>query len=196
MIKLSIIIPYYKTYEETTKLLNGLIPQLTEETEVFLIDDGCHEERLDEYKEKINIIHLEENHGLSYARNRGIEKATGEYLVFIDSDDYVAEDYIETIINKINTSEFDYCYFSWKMINQKDIIRILDKPPTWNLAVWNAVYKREYVELFDEEVRFMEDIPWQIKMRSKNGKKEIIDKILYYYNDGREGSLTSTGGKN
>ena len=196
MIKLSAIIPYYKTYDETIKLLNGLIPQLTEETEVFLIDDGCHEERLDIFKGKINIIHLEENHGLSYARNRGIEQAKGKYIVFIDSDDYVVDDYIETIINKINTSEFDYCYFSWQMINKKDIIRILDNPPTWNLAVWNAVYKREYVELFEEEVRFMEDVPWQIKMRAKNGKKEIIDKILYYYNDGREGSLTSTGGKN
>lgn len=196
MIKLSIIIPYYKTYEETIKLLNILIPQLTNETEVFLIDDGCKEERLDIYKDKINIIHLEENHGLSYARNRGIEQAKGEYIVFIDSDDYVANDYIETIINKINTSEFDYCYFSWQMINQKDIIRILDNPPTWNLAVWNCIYKSDYLELFDEEVRFMEDVPFQIKMRAKNGKKEIIDKILYYYNDGRPGSLTATGGKN
>lgn len=196
MIKLSIIIPYYKTYEETIKLLDILIPQLTDEVEVFLIDDGCKEERLDIYKDKINIIHLEENHGLSYARNRGIEEAKGEYIVFVDSDDYVADDYIETIINKINTSDFDYCYFSWQMINQKDIIRILDNPPSWNLAVWNAVYKREYVEMFDDNIRFCEDVPWQIKMRAKNGKKEIIDKILYYYNDGRPGSLTATGGNN
>lgn len=196
MIKLSIIIPYYKTYELTVKLLDQLIKQLTDEVEVFLVDDGCHEKRLDEYEENINIIHLEENHGLSYARNRGIEKAQGKYLVFIDSDDYIATDYIKTIIDKIDTCEFDYCYFSWKAINKELVVRIKDEPPTWNLAVWNAVYKIEYVELFDEEVRFMEDIPWQIKMRAKNGKKEIIDKILYYYNDGRQGSLTSTGGNN
>lgn len=196
MIKLSIIIPYYKTYEETIKLLNILIPQLTDEVEVFLIDDGCKEERLDIYKDKLNIIHLEENHGLSYARNRGIEKVKGQYIVFVDSDDYVANDYIETIINKINTSKFDYCYFSWQMINKKDIIRIKDNPPSWNLAVWNAIYKREYTEMFDDNIRFCEDVPWQIKMRAKNGKKEIIDKVLYFYNDGRPGSLTSTGGKN
>ena len=195
MIKLSIIIPYFKTYDETKRLMDILIPQLTDETEVFLIDDGCHDNRLDQYQDKINVIHLEENHGLSYARNCGIESATGKYLTFIDSDDYVSNDYVKTIIDKINTSEFDYCYFSWKAINSKMLIRILDNPPTWNLAVWNAVYKTDYVELFDEEVRFMEDVPWQIKMRAKNGKKEIIDKILYYYNDGRPGSLTSTGGK-
>lgn len=195
MIKLAIIIPYYKTYDETKKLMDILIPQITDETEVFLIDDGCHDERLDQYKEKINIIHLEENHGLSYARNRGIERATGKYLTFIDSDDYVSDDYVKTIIDKINTSDFDYCYFSWKAMNSKMVVRIKDNPPTWNLAVWNAVYKTDYVELFDDNIRFMEDVPWQIKMRAKNGKKEIIDKVLYYYNDGRPGSLTSTGGK-
>lgn len=195
MIKLSIIIPYYKTLKLTEKLLETLTPQLNEEVEVFLIDDGCHEEQLNKYNNKINIIHLEENHGLSYARNRGIENAKGKYIVFVDSDDYVADDYVSTIINKINASEFDYCYFSWKMIHKKETIRILDNPPIWNLAVWNAVYKKDYVELFDEEIRFMEDVPWQIKMREKNGKKEIIDKILYYYNDGRPGSLTATGGK-
>ncbi len=195
MIKLSIVIPYYKTQEETKRLMDILIPQLTDEVEVFLIDDGCHEKMLDQYKEKINVIHLEENHGLSYARNRGIERATGKYLVFIDSDDYVSDDYVKTIIDKINSCEFDYCYFSWKMINSNMVIRIKDNPPAWNLAVWKAVYKTDYVEPFDEEVRFMEDVPWQIKMRAKNGKKEIIDKILYYYNDSRPGSLTSTHGK-
>ena len=196
MTKLSIVIPYYKTYNETKKLLDILIPQLTNEVEVFLIDDGCNETKLDEYQDKINIIYLSENHGLSYARNVGIKKAIGKYLVFIDSDDYVSNDYVKTIIDKINICEFDYCYFSWKMINSNLTVKILDKPPTWNLAVWNAVYKTDYVEMFDEEVRFMEDVPWQIKMRAKNGKKEIIDKILYYYNDGRPGSLTTTGGKN
>lgn len=194
VIKLSIIIPYYKTLELTKKLLEHLIPQLNQ-TEIILIDDGCHEEQLDIYKDKINIIHLEENRGLSYARNRGIERVKGRYITFVDSDDYVSEDYVSTIIKKINTSDFDYCYFSWKMINRKEVIRILDKPPTWNLAVWNAVYKKEYVEMFDDNIRFCEDVPWQAKMRAKNGKKEIINKILYYYNDSRPGSLTSTGGK-
>lgn len=193
-IKLSIVIPYYKTYEETVNLLDILIPQLTDEVEVFLIDDGCNEKRLDEYD--INIIHLEENKGLSYARNQGIKKATGEYLVFIDSDDSISRDYIDTILNKINTSDFDYCYFSWKALNSNLTAIIKDKPPSWNWAVWNAVYKRDYVELFDDNVRIYEDVPWQQVMRSKNGKKEIINKILYYYNDGRPGSLTATGGNN
>ena len=61
-ILLSIIIPYYKTYDETVRLLDVLIPQL-KETEVILIDDGCHDERLDKYSDKVNVIHSEENGG-------------------------------------------------------------------------------------------------------------------------------------
>jgi len=189
---ISIIIPYYKTYEETTKLLKVLIPQL-KQTEIILIDDGCHEERLDKYD--INVIHLKENKGLSYARNTGIKNAKGKYIVFVDSDDLVSSDYIETLLTKIKTSEFDYCYFSWKAMNQYLTVIIKDNPPKWNYAVWNAIYKKDYVELFDDNIRFCEDVPWQQKMRAKNGKKEIINKILYYYNDSRPGSLTSTGGK-
>lgn len=67
--KLSIIIPYYKTYELTTILLDNLCSQLNDRTEVILIDDGCQELRLDKYP--ITIIHLEQNRGLSYARNKG-----------------------------------------------------------------------------------------------------------------------------
>ena len=187
---ISLIIPYYKTYDETVKLMEVLIPQLTNEVEVFLIDDGCHDKRLDKYD--INVIHLEENKGLSGARNEGIKRAKGEYIVFVDSDDLVSNDYIETLLDKIKTSEFDYCYFSWKSLNSNLQVIIKDNPPDWNFAVWNAIYKREYVELFDENVRIYEDVPWQQIMRAKNGKKEVIDKILYYYNDGRPGSLTNS----
>lgn len=193
LIKLSIIIPYYKTYELTLKLLDNLTKQLTDEAEVILIDDGCHEERLDKYD--INIIHLEENTGLSHARNVGIKNAKGKYIVFVDSDDLVSDDYIDTLLNKIKTSEFDYCYFSWKALNSNLKVIIKDNPPEWNWAVWNAIYKKEYVELFDDNVRIYEDVPWQQVMRAKNGKKEIIDKILYYYNDSRPGSLTDIGSK-
>lgn len=189
---ISVVIPYYKTYEETTKLLDILVPQL-KESEIILVDDGCYEERLDKYD--INVIHLEENKGISYARNVGIKEAKGEYIVFVDSDDLVANDYIETLLDKIKTSEFDYCYFSWKALNSNLRVIINDEPPAWNWAVWNAIYKKDYVELYDDNVRIYEDVPWQQKMRAKNGKKEIINKILYYYNDGRPGSLTDIGSK-
>ena len=89
MVKLSIVIPYYKTYDLTVKLLDELIKQLTDEVEVFLVDDGCHEDRLDKYNKNINIIHLEENQGNSHAINTGIKKSIGKYIGIIDSDDCV-----------------------------------------------------------------------------------------------------------
>lgn len=189
MIKLSIIIPYYKTYRETIKLLKILEPQLTDEVEAIVIEDGKDDRVLD-FKNCV-LLRNEENRGLSYARNHGIKNARGEYIVFVDSDDYVANDFVKTIIDKINTSEFDYCYYSWKPIHQTWSVRIKKEPPQWNYAVWNAVYRKNYVELFDENIRVHEDVPWQQKMRKKKGKKEIINKILYYYNDGRPGSLTA-----
>ena len=84
MIKLSITIAYYKTYDLTVKLLDTLIPQLTDEVEVFLVDDGCNETRLDKYKDKINIIHLKENGGGAHTDNVGLKKSKGKYLTMLD----------------------------------------------------------------------------------------------------------------
>lgn len=188
MIKLSIITPYYNTPKETRKLIECLDKQLNDSVEWIIIDDGCENIDLDNSKAK--VIHLEENKGVSYARNIGIKESVGEYIVFIDSDDLVSEDYINSILNKIDTSEFDYCYFSWRTLQNNLKVKITDTPPSWNWAIWNAIYKRDYVELFDEDMKNLEDVPWQNIMRSKNGKKEILDKVIYYYNAGRVNSLT------
>ena len=94
MVKLSIVIPYYKTYELTVKLLDELVRQKTDEVEIFLIDDGCNEERLDRYCECVNITHLKENKGACVAMNTGIKKATGKYIAIVDSDDFVMKDYV------------------------------------------------------------------------------------------------------
>ena len=66
MIKLSIVIPYYNTYELTLKLLKELQIQVTNEIEVILVDDGCHETRFDQFT-FAKIIHLEENGGAPHA---------------------------------------------------------------------------------------------------------------------------------
>ena len=65
-ILLSIVIPYYNTYDYTIKLLKELSIQYTNDIEVILIDDGCHETRFDEFKQ-FTIIHLDKNYGASYA---------------------------------------------------------------------------------------------------------------------------------
>ena len=185
MVKLSIEIPYYKTYDLTIKLLDVLIPQLNDEVEVFLIDDGCHEERLDEYKDKVNVIHLEENGGMSVAINTGIRKSTGKYIGFVDSDDMVTENYIEELLKAIDEHDDDLIYLDWKDMHTGEIVQ---RPS--NLAQWRSIYKREITPLFDESVRHSPDIFFQDEIEKEPRTRYYIDKVLYIYNSNRVGSLT------
>lgn len=187
MKKLSIIIPYYNTLKYTKKLFEKLEPQLTNEVEVILVDDGCNEKELDKLKAK--VIHLPIPSGnASKPRNVGLDNAKGEYIAFIDSDDNIEDDYIKTIIESTK-KDWDYCYISWDWKNGKIIIN--DEPPKWNTCVWNCIYKRELIgnARFDCKKNIAEDENFNKKVR--RGKKHNILKVLYHYNAGREGSLTT-----
>lgn len=185
MVKLSITIPYYKTYDLTIKLLETLIPQLTEEVEVFLIDDGCNETRLDKYSDNIKITHLKENRGNSYALNTGIKKSKGKYIGIIDSDDMITEDYIKELLEAINKSDDDLIYLDWKDMHSGAIVH---RPS--NFAPWRSIYKREIIPLFDENIRHSSDVPFQDAVESQPRTRYYIDKVLYIYNSNRVGSLT------
>lgn len=184
MVKLSLVIPYYKTYDLTIKLLDKLVPQLTEEVEVFLVDDGCHEERLNKYKE-INVIHLEENGGNSVALNTGIKKAVGKYIGVIDSDDMVTEDYIKELLNAIDNTNDDLIILDWEDMHTGVII---NRPS--NYAPWRSLYRRDIIPLFDESIRHSNDVPFRETLDEDNKSKYYIDKVLYIYNSNRVGSLT------
>jgi glycosyltransferase involved in cell wall biosynthesis len=183
--KLSIIIPYYKTLDLTKKLLDKLVPQLTKEVEVILIDDGCNEKELDKYS--IQVIH-KQNEGPSVARNIGLDKASGKYIAFVDSDDMVSDNYISRILEEI-PKNYDYFYISWKN-NKGDKYIIENEPPEFNKSIWNCVYKRELIgdKRFRENIQYGED--WDFNDRVRKGKKGNVTDILYTYNVGREESLT------
>ena len=187
---LSIIIPYYNTLKETKKLFDVLIPQLTDDIEVILIDDGCFEKELLELPKlhkniKLHILH--HNSGTaSKPRNVGLSIAQGKYIAFIDSDDLITDDYISEILKKIK-KEPDMIYLSWK--SQKHSVIIDKKPPTWNCAVWCRVYKRDLIKnkRFDESLKIAED--WVFNNDLKPEYTKVIKKQIYIYNL-REGSLT------
>ena len=175
LIKLSIIIPYYDRPKYIKRLLEVLEPQLTNETELIIVDD-CSPIPLD-----YPCIRLNENSGgASIPRNVGLDKAKGKYIAFIDSDDSVSDDYIETILNKTK-EEWDYCFISWKTSTNTIIIK--DNPPNWNRCVWNCIYKKEIIgnERFNPNLRIAEDYDFNIRVRK--GKKANIEKVLYYYNE-------------
>ena len=185
MVKLSICIPYYNTYELTKKLIETLIPQLTEETELIIVDDGCNEKRLDEFKDKIIIKHLKENKGGEYASNRAIDTAQGKYIALIDSDDMVASDYVDTLISCINNHNEDLMFMDWQ---DQDTLQIVRRPK--NYAPWKCIYRREIIPRFIEGWIYSYDVPFQEELNKKNLSKYYIDKVLYYYNSGRPDNLT------
>lgn len=189
MIKLSIIIPYYKTYELTKKLLDSLIPQSNNEVEIILIDDGCNEKRFYSYLVKRSFHNFrliyQENKGVSNARNKGIEKAVGNYVAFIDGDDMIMSNYIETLLNLIDTRNDDVICFNWLDINTNDVVRHPENP-----AVWKAIYKRKIVPYFNEELQIGEDVCFNKELEKIPHTRYYYDKVLYIYNSKRENSLT------
>ena len=186
MIKLSLLIAYYDTYDYTTKLLKELSIQKKDDIEVILIDDGCHEKRFDEFKE-FKIIHLEKNEGMSNALNIGLEHAKGEYIGFIDSDDQITMDYIDILLETLKTHNEEIIYFNWADFNLNYII----KHPE-NYALWKAIYKKEIFPKFEKNRRVNNDVPVQDELRSKEHTEFYIDRVLYIYNSNRVGGISWT----
>ena len=188
MVKLSIIIPYFETYELTDRLIKLLIFQKTNEVEIFLIDDGCNEERFNKYitmdEKNVHVIH-QKNMGVAKTRNRGIRNASGKYIAFIDCDDMITMDYVDTLLNAIDKYDTDVINFNWYDMTEHCEYR---KPH--NPAPWKAIYKKETIPLFSEDYEYgSEDVIFQKEINSGKHTITYLDKLLYFYNSNREGSL-------
>ena len=189
--KLTIIIPYYNVLDHIKRLFTVLEPQLDDEVEVIIVDDGCNEKELDSLKAR--VIHLETNSGgAGKPRNVGIGNAKGKYIAFIDADDMVTADYISEIKKKIEEDK-DIIYLSW-VSNKHDVV-VTDKPPMWNPTVWSKVYKRELIgdTRFEEVINYAEDKKFNDMIKPKTSS--FVDKQVYVYNNDREGSLSKVGVK-
>jgi len=192
--KLSIIIPYYNLKPYTDELLDCLEPQITDDVEVLVVDDGSKIPYKTKYK-WVEIIR-KENGGVSSARNLGIEKARGEYISFIDADDLVAVDYVKQILDKIDTEHFDYLEMSWKSLaggaqwSQK-LNSIKDSLP--NPSVCTRVFKKSFIGdvRFNEKKFSTEDDEFKRKLYyyiGENTKKAVITDYLYFYRTAVEDS--------
>lgn len=184
LIKLSIVIPYYETYELTYRLLKELSIQVTDEVEVILVDDGCNETRLDEFT-FANILHLDKNYGASHAWNVGIDKAVGKYIAFIDSDDMIMMNYVEELIKAIDAEYADEILFNFldSTLNKLYL-------NSHCRAIWKAIYKRSICPHFDEAWKVNTDIPFQRALSKVSHSRYYLNKILYCYNSNRKGSIT------
>ncbi|MDN3666875.1 glycosyltransferase [Algibacter miyuki] len=149
--KLSIILPVYNVEKYIVKCLESIYFQdvSTNDYEVIIIDDGTKDKSMElikEFSKKYNniIVHHQENKGLANARNKGIGLAKGDYIYFLDSDDYIKGGVLSTIMSTIDLYDLDVLTFNSKSINYSDILDSLEITQNKNFNV-NVETGVEYI---------------------------------------------------
>ena len=206
--KISVIVPAYNSEKYIEKCIDSLLNQTLKDIEIIVINDCSTDNTkkiLEGYKKNnnnIKIIHNKSNKGIGYNRNIGIKKAQGEYISFIDSDDYIDEKMYEKMYNKAKLDKLDIvmCNFH-RMLEKADgnVIEIeakhqipcfdnttLEDNPSLllnvELAPWNKIYRKDLIEdiTFPENLKY-EDAVFVIKSMVKAKKIGMIDEKLNYY---------------
>ena len=221
MKKISIIVPAYNVEKYVEKCIQSLINQSYKNIEIILVDDGSNDRSnkiIDEYAKvdsRILTIH-QKNKGVSAARNAGLKVATGEYVGFVDPDDYVDYQMYETMLKKIelNMSDLAVCGFSkvTELSDKEEIFEIKDellspKKCVEDLfdfrggyaikpSVWNKLFRRDKIGdlKFDENIGISEDLKFVVQYILKCNSIVYV-KQAFYKNLQRDGSITRSKGK-
>lgn len=190
MIRLSIVIPAYNAEPYLSELLDRLNPQITNEVECLIVDDGSKTAVHTDHK-WAKVIR-QDNHGVAYARNVGIDKAKGDYISFIDADDLVSEDFIQKILEKTK-EEPDVIELSWKSLNGNmwniDAKLHSDQDRLSNPSVCTRVFNKSFIgdTRFNVKKDSTEDEDFCRKLGyldSENKfKRSVIQDYLYFYRD-------------
>lgn len=197
---ISIIVPIYNSEKYLNKCIDSLINQTEKNIEIILVNDGStdnSEEIIKEYKDKRIKYYKNKNQGIGKTRNFGIEQATGSYIMFVDSDDYIEKNACEKMYNKAVNENLDVvlCDF-YKEYDNGNIEEIhtnsfnnssLKENPniiTDYLCPWAKIYDRKLI--IDNNIKFVEnlkyeDAPFVIKALCTAKKIGKIDECLNYY---------------
>ena len=201
MTDISVIVPIYNAEKFINKCVDSLLSQTKRELEFILINDGSTDkthEILSSYKDKRIKYFKNKNQGIGKTRNFGIEKATGKYLMFVDSDDYLEPTACEELYTKATTTKADVvvCDF-YKVydnghtekikLSSFEPVKLKDNPNILidiNLAPWNKLYKTKLIK--DNKIKFVEgikyeDAPFVSEALDKATKIAKLDSYLNYY---------------
>lgn len=201
MPKISIIIPIYNVEKYLKKCLDSVINQTFQDTEIILVNDGSPDNSqiiVNEYKKKYPKkikFYIKENGGLSSARNYGLKYAKGEYILFIDSDDYIDCTMVEKLYSSIekNHSDIAMCDFIkvYENKTKKDYVKTFygDEYDKKNFlmsspGVCIKLVKRKIIK--DNKIKFMEnvwfeDVAFSLKLILMSSKISYVNEGLYYY---------------
>lgn len=211
---LSVIVPVYNVKKYLKKCIDSIIEQTYQHLQIILIDDGSTDgsgEICDQYAAKesrITVIH-QKNGGQSRARNSGMLMATGEYVAFVDSDDYLAKNTYSDMVSIAESNHVDVVRFGFRTVTEgettpefegemeytqlscNDFLKGLLSGRT-RLMVWCAIYKRELVsDVFFEQDVIYEDAIWQ-RVLFFRPHTEILSTGKYYrYLVNRPGNTNS-----
>lgn len=213
---ISIVVPIYNVEKYLRRCVESLVSQTYQQLEIILVDDGSPDGCpgiCDEYARKdsrIRVIH-QENRGLSGARNAGIDMASGAYIAFVDSDDYVAPDYIRSLYELLKESgcAIAQCRFgyvqgepveeegddSWRIYRGESLMEQLYGPEeeaTYFVVAWNKLYCRELFEKIRyPEGRIHEDEATTYQLFHEGKKLVFLNRVLYGYYTENTGSITA-----
>lgn len=215
---ISVIVPVYNVEKYIVKCLESIVNQNYKDFELLLVNDGSKDNSinlaLDYLKNKAITYQVinKENGGLASARNAGLKAAKGEYISFIDSDDYIAKDFIKELKESIDNNDVDFAFCNFEYVKeQKEPTNSNDKTNhmfkkeellvsflrrTISFVVPSMMFKKEFIEknklFFDEEIRFSEDQPfiWNVILHSDNSV--YINKKMYGYYIRENSIMTST----
>ena len=203
-IKVSVIVPVYKVEEYLYRCLDSLCAQTLDSVEFLLVDDGSPDncgDICEQYSRKDSrfLVFHKSNGGLASARNYGIERARGEYIMFVDSDDWVRSDFCRTAYNSAIIHDSDlvmFCSAVVRSVYDTSVMRrtdLIEGHKSWqeaidlvlssvNVYAWNKIYKRSLFEgIRYPEGRLFEDQPVTWKLIYKAQNVYFTNEVLYYY---------------
>lgn len=210
--KVSVIVPIYKVEPYLKRAVASILHQTYHNLEIILVDDGSPDQcgRIcDDYAKednRITVIH-KENGGLSDARNAGLDAAHGEYIVFVDSDDFIAEDYVETLMQCLKKYDADVAMCSYAVTasveldesifkaSRDETVEVCDrrellnnlydanhKDATYFIVSWNKIYKASlWQDVRFPKGRIHEDEATTYKIYDRAQKGVYLHRPLYGY---------------
>lgn len=204
MCKLTVIVAAYNVQEYIYKCLNSLVNQTYKELEILVVNDGSTDKTeniIREFERKYRNLKLlnKKNGGLSSARNYGIKFATGEYIAFVDGDDYLNEKTYEYVMLKLLEEKSELAIFSYKKVFENRIKEIklnkklytddflkklLSKSDEASIVVWNKIFKKDIIlenNIYFENRAYFEDTGFIFRYLCFVKKITLVEKRLYYY---------------
>lgn len=212
--RISVIVPVFNISKYLKRCIDSLLNQTLNNIEIILVDDGSNDNSgeicdyyYNKYPDSIKVLHTE-NCGLSAARNRGLEVSTGEYISFVDGDDWIEPEFFETLYELIKLEDYDLSVCGIKYdynegadklkktklhntINQTELFNLMINDINILGYVCNKLFKSELIDglKFDEELFSSEDIDFCSKYAQKCKKIIYTSSELYHYRQ-RIGSMT------